>query len=237
MSEIREKARSFLNHGAEINRHKLIHDLLTELERVENDTAKVKLAYAEGKITGRQQAARECIEKARSFLNHGAEINRHKLIHDLLAELERVEQWKEAVIDACVVSWVLKKEHENNPHMAVADLCSWCHSIALDPKVSSEAKALHGRIAELECQKNACQQVISERDQRIDELEAENARLKADLSGSFFVDQIKEKARQQAAREAAEIIDKYPASLFGTNAIGVKLNLSQSIKARFGLDG
>ena len=62
MSEIREKARSFLNHGAEINRHKLIHDLLTELERVENDTAKVKLAYAEGKITGRQQAARECIE-------------------------------------------------------------------------------------------------------------------------------------------------------------------------------
>ena len=62
MSEIREKARSFLNHGAEINRHKLIHDLLTELERVENDTAKVKLAYAEGKITGRQQAARECVE-------------------------------------------------------------------------------------------------------------------------------------------------------------------------------
>ena len=69
------------------------------------------------------------------------------------------------------------------------------------------------------------------------ELEAENALLKADLSGSFFVDQIKEKARQQAAREAVEIIDKYPAFLFGTDAVGVKLNLSQSIKARFGLDG
>ena len=43
--------------------------------------------------------------------------------------------------------------------------------------------------------------------------------------------------RQQAARECVEIIDKYPAFLFGTDAVGVKLNLSQSIKARFGLDG
>ena len=103
-------------------------------------------------------------------------------ITDLLAELERVEKWKEAVIDACVVSWVLKKEHENNPKLAVNDLCVWCHSVALDPVVSSDAKALHGRIAELDGQKNACQQVISERDQRIDELEAENARLNVALS-------------------------------------------------------
>ena len=43
--------------------------------------------------------------------------------------------------------------------------------------------------------------------------------------------------RQQAAREVVEIIDKYPAFLFGADAVGVKLNLSQSIKARFGLDG
>ena len=43
--------------------------------------------------------------------------------------------------------------------------------------------------------------------------------------------------RQQAVREVVEIIDKYPAFLFGTDAVGVKLNLSQSIKARFGLDG
>ena len=155
---------------------------------------------------------REIKEKARSFLNHGAEINRHKLIHDLLAELERVENSREAE-------------------------CMECEKLAcvkINQIISQEyAKT----IDELVCQKNACQQVISERDQRIDELEAENARLKADLSGSFFVDQIKEKARQQAAREAVEIIDKYPAFLFGTDAVGVKLNLSQSIKARFGLDG
>lgn len=43
--------------------------------------------------------------------------------------------------------------------------------------------------------------------------------------------------RQQAVREVVEIIDKYPAFLFGADAVGVKLNLSQSIKARFGLDG
>ena len=164
------------------------------------------------------------------------------VIRDLLAELERVEKWKEAVIDACVVSWVLKKEHENNPKLAVNDLCVWCHSVALDPKVSSEAKALHGRIAELECQKNACQQVISERDQRIAELEAENNRLNTLLhkasqkSAEDFTEFIKD-ARTQAARECVEIIDKYPAFLFGTDAVGVKLNLSQSIKAHFGLEG
>ena len=94
----------------------------------------------------------EIREKARSFLNHGAEINRHKLIHDLLAELERVENSREA---EC-----------------------------------------------MECEKLACTEI-----------------------------------RQQAVREVVEIIDKYPAFLFGADAVGVKLNLSQSIKARFGLDG
>ena len=43
--------------------------------------------------------------------------------------------------------------------------------------------------------------------------------------------------RQQAEKECIEIIDKYPAFLFGADAVGVKLNLSQSIKAHFGLDG
>ena len=139
-------------------------------------------------------------------------------ITDLLAELERVEKWKEAVIDACAVSWVLKKEHENNPKLAVNDLCVWCHSVALDPVVSSDAKALHGRIAELE---------------------AENGRLKAleDKIGSGWALVEYDKARIQAARECIEIIDKYPAFLFGTDAVGVKLNLSQSIKAHFGLGG
>ena len=43
--------------------------------------------------------------------------------------------------------------------------------------------------------------------------------------------------RQQAARECVEIIDKYPAFLFGADAVGVSLNLSQSIKAHFAIKG
>ena len=81
------------------------------------------------------------------------------VVTDLLAELERTSKWKDAIIDACVVSWVLKKEHENNPKLAVNDLCVWCHSVALDPKVSSEAKALHGRIAMLEAENERVNEV------------------------------------------------------------------------------
>ena len=79
MSEIRERAKEWVDgwdvalaklHGLGMGLipedtkecYGIITDLLAELERVENDTAKVKLAYAEGKITGRQQAARECVE-------------------------------------------------------------------------------------------------------------------------------------------------------------------------------
>ena len=78
MSEIRERAQEWIKNETDpcwlfdclgeeegqqcVDAGYVIRDLLAELERVENDTAKVKLAYAEGKITGRQQAARECIE-------------------------------------------------------------------------------------------------------------------------------------------------------------------------------
>ena len=73
-------------------------------------------------------------------------------------------------------------------------------------------------------------------------LEAENNRLNTLLHKAYqksaedFTEYIKD-ARTQAARECIEIIDKYPAFLFGTVAVGVNLNLSQGIKAHFGLDG
>ena len=62
MNEIRERAKGYIETLRNSKSAYIIAGLLAELERVENDTAKVKLAYAEGKITGRQQAARECIE-------------------------------------------------------------------------------------------------------------------------------------------------------------------------------
>ena len=50
--------------------------------------------------------------------------------------------WKDAVIEACIVSWCYKNEHENNPTKAIADLISWETTIALDPSISCEAQAL-----------------------------------------------------------------------------------------------
>jgi hypothetical protein len=51
--------------------------------------------------------------------------------------------WKDAVIDAAVVDWVYKAEHEDNPRLAVADLLAHASMLALDPRVSSEAAALY----------------------------------------------------------------------------------------------
>jgi hypothetical protein len=48
--------------------------------------------------------------------------------------------WKEAVIAACVVSHL--SWDENDPHKTIANLIAWETQIALDPKVSKEARDL-----------------------------------------------------------------------------------------------
>jgi len=58
--------------------------------------------------------------------------------------------WKDAILDACVVDWVLTNEHQDNPRRAINDLLAWQQKIALDPAVSKEAHDLHERIKELE---------------------------------------------------------------------------------------
>lgn len=50
--------------------------------------------------------------------------------------------WKDAVIDALVVGHIYRAEHESNPLKALSDLLAWETSIALDPAVSPDAKAL-----------------------------------------------------------------------------------------------
>lgn len=54
----------------------------------------------------------------------------------LLEALARCEQdrdaWKDAIIDACVVDWVLTAEHQTNPQKAVSDLLWWQQKVALD---------------------------------------------------------------------------------------------------------
>ena len=64
-------------------------------------------------------------------------------------EQER-DRWKNAIIDACVVDWVLTKEHETNPRKAINDLLVQAQRIALDPAVSKPAAELHDRIKALE---------------------------------------------------------------------------------------
>ena len=53
---------------------------------------------------------------------------------------EPANEWKEAVIDACVVNCI--GWHENDPRKTIQDLISWEVAIALDPQVSEEARKL-----------------------------------------------------------------------------------------------
>ena len=70
-------------------------------------------------------------------------------------------------------------------------------------------------------------------------LEAENAQLKKSISRweHFYPNHAAaiSDGRKQAAMECVEIVEKYPAFLFGTEAVGVKLNLAKGIKDHFGL--
>lgn len=49
-------------------------------------------------------------------------------------------KWREAVLDACVVSWV--DWDENDPRKTINSLLAWHQMVALDPAVSVEAAKL-----------------------------------------------------------------------------------------------
>lgn len=176
-----------------------------------------------------------------------------KSIRDLLAELERVEKIAEPIESGKVVAELTRLNQR------IAEL------EANLKHVQGIAKATMDKLPErwnmgfqaglkqaVPHEKDLTNALSDERKARKDDnaaftedilrLEAENNRLNTLLhkasqkSAEDFTEFIKD-ARTQAARECVEIIDKYPAFLFGADAVGVKLNLSQSIKARFGLDG
>lgn len=66
-------------------------------------------------------------------------------IFSLRARAEKAEQFRDAVIDALVVSGIYVEEHDTNPRKALNDLIRWEQKIALDPLVSSDARALIDR--------------------------------------------------------------------------------------------
>ena len=51
-----------------------------------------------------------------------------------------MDEWKEAVIEACVVACI--GWDENDPRKSLKNLLDWEVSIALDPRVSAQAQAL-----------------------------------------------------------------------------------------------
>jgi hypothetical protein len=63
-----------------------------------------------------------------------------------------IDEWKDAIIDACVVDWIFTTEHKTNPRKAVNDLLCWQQRIALDPAVSKDAAEWQARIEKAESQ-------------------------------------------------------------------------------------
>ena len=71
---------------------------------------------------------------------------------DAASRLEELEAWREAIIDAAVVNWTYRAEHDTNPRAAVHDLLALVGAMALDPAVSLDAKRLHDRAEQAEAQ-------------------------------------------------------------------------------------
>jgi hypothetical protein len=69
--------------------------------------------------------------------------------HRLTAQLAEANAWKQAIIDAAVVNWTYREEHERNPRQAIADLIDCVDKQAHDPMFSQRAYELEQRFATL----------------------------------------------------------------------------------------
>lgn len=67
-----------------------------------------------------------------------------------LVEAAADGKWKRAVIDELMTCHIYTAAHENDPRKALQDLISWNVQVALDPLVSSDARALIGYVTALE---------------------------------------------------------------------------------------
>lgn len=68
-----------------------------------------------------------------------------EVIDALRSQLAAAEAWKNAVVDALVVSWEYGVENKDNPVQAISDLLAMAQREALDPAISEQAKALVDR--------------------------------------------------------------------------------------------
>lgn len=60
-------------------------------------------------------------------------------------EVVELRKWKEVVINAAIVSWCYKREHETNPQLALHDVVCIEVDYALDPRISTDARELERR--------------------------------------------------------------------------------------------
>lgn len=61
---------------------------------------------------------------------------------DLAAAREELAQWREAVLNELIVAHIYTKEHDTDQKKAIQDAITWNCQVALDPAVSSDARAL-----------------------------------------------------------------------------------------------
>lgn len=75
-------------------------------------------------------------------------------------EIERLKDWRTAVIDAVVIAGIYTAEHDSDPRKAIHDLCCYEQSVALSPEVSKEAADLHNEIERLRAENTAYRNAI-----------------------------------------------------------------------------
>lgn len=59
-----------------------------------------------------------------------------------IVEDERLNPWKNALVDAAVCSWIYSEKNKNNPRQMLADLMREEVIEALDPRISKDARDL-----------------------------------------------------------------------------------------------
>lgn len=67
------------------------------------------------------------------------------MVEMTVEEFEELESWKRAVIEALIISWAYRPEHETNPRMAMHDFAVAEAQYALDPRISPDARELERR--------------------------------------------------------------------------------------------
>jgi hypothetical protein len=73
-----------------------------------------------------------------------------------LAVARERNEWREAIHDELFTTWILSDENEDDPRLALQDIIRWHVMAALDPAVSSDARALidQGKAMRDDCAKH-----------------------------------------------------------------------------------